>query len=75
MDVKIIVAKRPRETSWLIGGAPHTVCLSLPIKITVGNLKHISLCNCCHSTTLVKTLSFLRTLTTIAELEITAGDR
>ena len=74
MDVKIIVAKRPRETSWLIIGAPHTVCLSL-IKITLGNPKHISLWNCCYSTTQVKTLSFLRTLTTIAELEITAGDR
>ena len=53
MDVKIIVAKRPRETSWLISGAPHTVCLSL-IKITLGNLKHISLCNCCYSTSQVK---------------------
>ena len=40
MDVKIIVAKRPRETSWLISGAPHTVCLSL-IKITLGNPEHI----------------------------------
>ena len=77
MDVRIIVAKRPRETSWLISGTPHTVCLSL-IKITSGNPEHISLCNCCYlfaslqllllvcfSTTQVKTLSFLRTLTTI----------
>ena len=47
MDVKIIVEKRPRETSWLISGAPHTVCLSL-IKITLGNPEHISLCNCCY---------------------------
>ena len=43
MDVKIIVAKRPRETSWLISGAPHTVCLSL-IKITLGKFLNISLC-------------------------------
>ena len=47
MDVKVIVAKRPRETSWLISGASHTVCLSL-IKIPLGNPEHISFCNCCY---------------------------
>ena len=61
MDVKIIVVRRPRETSWLISGAPHTVCLSL-IKIISRNPEHISLRNCCYlipSTTQAKTLSFL----------------